>query len=103
MTTNSHLTLVTPTADDDGRLPDDPAHPNFDNAPRYLIDTPRTHELYHDARDEFEKVTATAVFVADGITGTVVELGPWALSPSDARELGDSLHELADALEPFIG
>ncbi|WFR72934.1 hypothetical protein P9209_03420 [Prescottella defluvii] len=103
MTTKSHLTIVTPTVDDDGRLPDDPAHPNFDNAPRYLIDKPRTHELHHDAHDEFEKVTATAVFVADGITGTVVELGPWSLSPSDARELGASLRELATALEPVIG
>ncbi|MDH6679246.1 hypothetical protein M2284_003462 [Rhodococcus sp. LBL1] len=107
--TTKHLSIVTTeTATDaghgvdDGRLPDDPAHPTIDNAPRYLIDTQRTFQLHHDARDKFEDVSATAVYIDDGFNGPILELGPWSMTPRDARLLGDALRELAAALDPRL-
>lgn len=107
MTSNQYLTIVinTPTADVQPQqsaiwteLPDDPAHPTFDGAVRHVTDG-RRFQLHHDARGEFEDVTATAVYVADGLTGHVVELGPWSLSPQEANQLGSALSELAAALD----
>lgn len=80
---------------DDGALPDDPDHPTFDDAPRYLLAAPHTADVRHDASDEFQTVTARAVFVADGLTGPVVELGPWSLEAADAHRLGAALCDLA--------
>lgn len=87
----------------DGSLPDDPAHPPIDNAPRYPIGIQGTALLRHDATDEFVNVRVAGVFVADGLTGTVVELGPWSMSPLEAKQLGETLLDLAAATDPQLG
>ncbi|WP_182261754.1 hypothetical protein [Rhodococcus sp. UFZ-B548] len=104
------VTLIPPStaeavfypADDDGSLPDDPAHPTLDNAPRWLITDEVTALLRHDASDEFVNVRAAGVYTDDGITGATVELGPWSMSPLEARQLGDSLRNLAAAADPRL-
>lgn len=83
-------------------LPDDPAHPTLDDAPRVLIDC-HTIQLHHDVRDEYEDVTVTATYVLDGLTGAQIELGPWSLTASDARELANSLNHLAATIAAVNG
>ncbi|MCD7052928.1 hypothetical protein LRS58_19625 [Rhodococcus sp. BH2-1] len=89
---STRTTPITPWTE----LPDDPVHPTFENATRYLI-AQRAHQIHHDARDDYEDVPITATYI-DGL-GDQVELGPWSLSRREARELADSLHALADALD----
>ncbi|QIP41095.1 hypothetical protein G9444_3851 [Rhodococcus erythropolis] len=96
-----HLTVVG-TGPEDGSLPDDPAHPTFDNAPRWLMSEQATTVLHHDASDEFVNVIASAVYIDDGLTGALVELGPWSMSPLEARQLGDILRSLAAAADPRL-
>ncbi|NKS64416.1 hypothetical protein GS966_02525 [Rhodococcus hoagii] len=111
MTTKSHLTAVTTTITTNRQaidtrassapwleLHDDPAHPTFDDAPRFLIDR-HTIQLHHDVHDEYEDVTVTATHVLNGLTGEQIELGPWSLTASDARELANSLHHLAATID----
>ncbi len=93
-----HLTVVG-TGPEDGSLPDDPAHPTMDNAPRWLIAEQTTYLLRHDASDEFVNVIASGVYVDDGLSGALVELGPWSMSPLEARQLGDTLRSLAGAAD----
>ncbi|MBM4726059.1 hypothetical protein GS446_05380 [Rhodococcus hoagii] len=106
MTTKRHLTTVTTTitttVDDDGRLPHDPAHPTLDNAPRYPIAEPHVLKVRHDASDEWQNLTARAVFIDDCFTGPILELGPWSMSPLEARQLGDALRGLAAELDPRL-
>lgn len=77
-------------------LPDDPAHPTFENATRYLI-ARRTQQMRHDATDRYEDIPITATYV-NGL-GEQIEFGPWSLSVREARELSDSLRDLADELD----
>ncbi|WP_138845268.1 hypothetical protein [Rhodococcus pyridinivorans] len=78
-------------------LPDDPLHPTIDNTRRFLI-AHHEHELHHDVNDAYETVTTTATYV-DGL-GEQIELGPWSLTVREARRLGLSLLDLADAADP---
>ncbi|QBJ94980.1 hypothetical protein ERC79_02620 [Rhodococcus sp. ABRD24] len=111
MTTKRHLTTVTTTITTNHQaldtraasapwveLPDDAAHPTFDDAPRFLIGR-HTIQLHHDVHDEYEDVTVTATHVLNGLTGEQIELGPWSLTASDARELANSLHHLAATID----
>lgn len=94
--------LVSISLHDDGSLPDDPAHPNIDNAARYPVGVQGTCLLRHDASDEFVNVRVGGVYVDDGITGTIVELGPWSMSPLEAKQLGETLRYLAAATDPRL-
>ncbi|MGW6655662.1 hypothetical protein [Rhodococcus sp. NPDC055024] len=83
----------------DGSLPDDPAHPSIDGAARYPVGVQGTCLLRHDATDEFVNVRVAGVYVDDGLTGTIVELGPWSMSPLEAKQLGETLRDLAAATD----
>ncbi|QOV97233.1 hypothetical protein [Rhodococcus pyridinivorans] len=80
-------------------LPDDPNYPTFENADRLGVER-HWHTLAVAKTDEWADVSATAVFVTDGLTGCRIEFGPWTLEPREARVLARSLLALADALEP---
>ncbi|NKR31343.1 hypothetical protein GS504_20730 [Rhodococcus hoagii] len=89
-----------PTAAAWDELPDDPTHPTFENATRFLI-ARHTHQLHHDVRDEYEDVTTAATYVYG--LGEQIELGPWSMTTREARHLGRGLIDLADVVDARNG
>ncbi|NKZ73533.1 hypothetical protein GTA09_31295 [Rhodococcus hoagii] len=66
-----HDHLSTTTA----RPPHDPAHPTSTTRPATHRRT-HTTKVRHDATDEWQNLTARAVFIDDCFTGPILELGP---------------------------
>lgn len=54
-----------------------------------------------DATDEWIVVPLRSVFVDDGLTGWVFELGPYSISGSDAAVLANSIAHYGRASEGF--
>lgn len=63
---------------------------------RYLLEE-HWQLMLDEGTDEFVNVPVRAVI--DAAAGPAVELGPWTLSPDDARLLATSLSILADLAE----
>ncbi|MGI8417562.1 MAG: hypothetical protein ACR2P2_15455 [Nakamurella sp.] len=63
---------------------------------RYLLEE-HWHLILDEGTDEFVNLPARAIIV--DAAGPSVELGPWSLSPDDARLLAASLSILADMAE----
>lgn len=76
-------------------LPHDPDHPGTDGS-RLHVDR-HWHTFTNDRSQEFETIRAAAVFEQG--PGVSIELGPWSMTPHDARVLAASLTVLADAAD----
>ncbi len=77
----------------------DPEHPSPDGCacvPRMVVER-HIHQVRIDATDEWAYIPVTAV-MWPGID-EVVELGPWSLSPEEARLLASSLLTLASLID----
>jgi len=77
----------------------DTEHPSPDGS--YVVDRlvveRHLHQMLHDASDGYDHVPVTAVYWPS--IGEYVELGPWSMSPSDARTLAASLVALANLVD----
>jgi hypothetical protein len=72
----------------------DAEHPTDEwDGPRYLMETHRI-TVRHDVSDEWFQLKISAVFIDS--CGPAVEIGPWSVSPDEARVLAASLTMLAD-------
>lgn len=78
-------------------LPDDTRYPATEGDVRYGIER-HWHRFWNGAADEWQDVSATAVFVTN--SGETIEFGPWSLDSTQARILAHSLTALAEAAEP---
>ncbi|NTW41870.1 MAG: hypothetical protein HGA44_18645 [Cellulomonadaceae bacterium] len=96
MNTYTHPRPFTGDPFDDEQDPDHPSPDGQPDVPRMVLER-HIHQMRVDATDEWAYVPVTAVFWP-GI-GEVVELGPWSLSPEDARLLAASLTTLASLVD----
>jgi hypothetical protein len=76
----------------------DTEHPGMDGyTDARMVVERHIHMMRVDATDEWAHVPVTAVYWPG--VDQVVELGPWSLSPADARLLAQSLVMLADLID----